>query len=69
MTNFVQAIRDHAVANYKKDGWDIVVECWADDEIVEATDGAKTLTQAIRKVKALVKPFASYRSEIMSTAW
>lgn len=30
----IPAIKKHALENYEKDGWDVLVECWDDDEIV-----------------------------------
>ncbi len=67
--NFVQAVKDFARANYNKDGWDYVVECWADDEIAQEIKGAKTAEDAIKRMKRIVKTQDDYRSEIQSTAW
>jgi hypothetical protein len=67
--DFVQAVKDFARANYNKDGWDYVVECWADDEIAQEIKGAKTAEAAIKRMKRIAKTQDDYRSEIQSTAW
>jgi hypothetical protein len=33
MENLIKAVRDHANANWGKDGWDFLVECWGDEDI------------------------------------
>lgn len=67
--DFVQAVKDYALANYNKDGWDVIVECWADDEIAFEIKGVKTAEAAIRRMHRLAKAQDDYRSEIQSTAW
>lgn len=34
----VEAVKDHALRNYTR-GWDVVVECWSDEEIAAVLDG------------------------------
>jgi len=68
-SDLVEAVKAHAIDNYEKDGWDIVVECWADDKIEEIVGRCRTIDGAIRKMRKEVKPVASYRDEIRSTAW
>ena len=31
----IQGVKDHAMAHYEDGGWDVVVECYTDDEIVD----------------------------------
>lgn len=52
---FVKEIKAFAIANYNRDGWDIVVECYSDEEIYELTARCKTAEQAIEKVGHMVK--------------
>ena len=65
----VQGVRDHAVANYEKDGWDFLVECWSNEEIAEAIDGARTLDGAIKKAKRAVSGLDERRSEVQAEVW
>lgn len=60
----VAAVREYAVSNYNKDGWDYVVECWADDEIAIEIDGCRTDAGAIKRMKAAVKPLNERRAEV-----
>ena len=46
------AVKDHAYKNYSKDGWDFLVECHTDEEVLEAIGRADTLRGAIAKVRA-----------------
>jgi len=65
----IAAVRKHALENYEKDGWDYVVECWDDDEIVKTIGFAQTEKEAISAVHKAVKTMADYRDEIQSTAF
>ena len=58
------AVRAHALENYNKGGWDILVECWSDGEIAQNIGTAKTTTGAIRNVSRAVGNIDSYRSDI-----
>lgn len=66
---FIQAVKNFAIANYEKDGWDIVVECYTDQEIAEIIGKARSEKSAINRVKAHVRPSASYRAEICAEAF
>jgi hypothetical protein len=50
----IQAIRKHAEALYNK-GWDYVVECWTDGDILEVlSDVEGDLDQAIKHLQSMV---------------
>lgn len=68
MTYSIKAIRAHAEANYNKDGWDFLVECWSDEDIAEAAGSARTDKGAIAKVKAALAPLAERRDEVRAEA-
>jgi hypothetical protein len=69
MESLVAAVKEFARNNYTKDGWDIVVECWDDKDIVKAIAGARTVKGAIAKVRKEVSDVADYRADIQATAW
>jgi uncharacterized protein YbaA (DUF1428 family) len=69
MANFVEEVKAHAAANYTEDGWDFVVECWADDEIEIATADATTAEEAIAIMAEEVGVLDEHRAEIQSTIW
>ena len=62
--DLVDAVRAHALDHYNEDGWDYVVECWEDYEILSIVRGSKSESQAIRKVRKQVKVLSDYRDEV-----
>lgn len=62
--DLIVAVRDHAFANYNTDGWDYLVECWEDGDILECLNGATTKEQAIHNVREALQPLADMRSEV-----
>jgi hypothetical protein len=64
MYTLTEAVKRHATQNYSQDGWDIVVECYSDDEIAALIGDAQTIADAIVRVFADVAPHASMRDEI-----
>ena len=69
MQDLVKAVKAHALANYEKEGWDIVVECYSDSDIAEIIKTARTPAGAIKMARAKIKPHADYRSEIQNEAF
>ena len=67
--NFAKEIKAHALANYNEGGWDIVVECYSDAELVELTANCKTAEQAIKKVGKIVGAQDDYRKDIQGEAF
>ena len=68
MNELIKAVRDHALDNYEKGGWDILVECWDDEEIAEVIGGAKTPKAAIAACKRVIGTIDEYRSDVIATA-
>lgn len=62
--DLIVAVRDHAYANYNSDGWDYLVECWEDGDILECLNGATTKEQAIHNVREALQPLADMRDEV-----
>lgn len=77
MADLVQAVKDHAVENYERDGWDFVVECYDDEMIERVLRGepgtgwarARSPQGAIKRMGSLVSAAASVRSDIEATAF
>lgn len=61
--DLIAAVRAHAVANYDKDGFDFLVECWTDDDIANAITGAKSKSGAIAAARKAVKVLADARQD------
>jgi hypothetical protein len=49
-TEWIAAIREKAKRNYNHGGWDILVECWEDSDILAAIDGCTTLEEATEAI-------------------
>ena len=62
--DLLAAVREHAVANYEVDGWDVVIECYDDDELIKIIGDTRTACCAITKVRAHVAPYATVRDDI-----
>lgn len=60
----VAAVRAHAITNYESDGWDYVVECWSDEDLLRVVATCRTARGAIRKVRAEIRPLADMRAEV-----
>ena len=69
MNDFTAAVKQHALANYEKDGWDYVVECYSDAELADIIKNCRTEKGAIKTMRAHIKPRADYRAEIQSEAF
>jgi len=50
----VAAVRDYANEHYEEGGWDYVVECWDDKDIVERIQHCTTTQQAITEIGEIV---------------
>jgi hypothetical protein len=60
----IAAVRDHALANYNRDGWDYLVECWSDGDILEVIEDATTAAAAIKRTRKALAPLAERRDEV-----
>jgi hypothetical protein len=69
LAQYVTAIKAHALTHYEQDGWDYVVETYADAEILDVIKNCRTIAGAIRTMRAHIKPRADYRAEIQSEAF
>ena len=69
IAEYVTAVKAHALANYEKEGWDYIVECYDDAQIVEVIKTARTINGAIKMVRMHIKPRADYRADIQAEAF
>lgn len=64
--DLIQAVIEHAVDHYEIEGWDILVECWSDEEIWSWIEGAASEKEAIRLAAQALKPIHDHRMEIVN---
>jgi len=62
----IDAVKAFANDNYEVDGWDAVVECYSDQDILVVIGESYTAQGAIQKVKKYVAPYVAYRTEIQA---
>lgn len=68
-TGLVEAVKAHAIKNYEKDGWDVLIECYEDEQIAGMIGKARTEAGAIKKVGVELGIYNDYRNDIMATAF
>ena len=69
MDNLIQVVKAHALAHYETAGWDFVVECWDDRDILSTLTENNCLTpeQAIKVIGEQVGIQNEHRAEILAT--
>jgi len=67
--DLIDEVKRWALANYEIDGWDILVECFSDEEIGSLIGNSITRVQAIRKCRKYVKDMDIRRKDIQATAY
>jgi len=68
-TELVQQVKEYALANYEKGGWDVIVECWDDEEIASEIGGARTLKGALRKMSFVIDVYADRQADARNSAF
>lgn len=65
MADLVKAVKAHANENYEAGGWDVIVECWEDDQIADviSEEGATTTQAAIDAFKPVVSVWADRQAD------
>ena len=69
MTDLIAAVREYALANYEKDGWDYLIECWSDEDIAGEIGKSRTVLGAISKCRRVVKLLDERRQEVRAEIW
>ncbi len=79
MTNddLIRAVRAYAQANYDEGGWDILVECWDDEDVLKACgliadpllgrhqEGpVKSIAEGIARIGTHLRTSDEYRTDI-----
>lgn len=60
----VAAVRQHAEANYTR-GWDTIVECWDDSDILRVCEGISTAAGAISVLEDVVSLYKQKEDDVM----
>jgi len=62
-TKLVEAVKAFAEEHYEDGGWDVIVECWTDADILEHIGESKTIAQALATFKDLVSIWSDRQSD------
>ena len=65
----VEAVKAHALEHYEDGGWDVIVECWEDDQIAEQIGGARTVAGALKKFADIVDIWADRQADAINSAF
>jgi len=65
ISELVQYVKDYANLHYEDGGWDVIVECWEDKDILEllTRDNATTEQEALAAFKDIVAVWADYQAD------
>lgn len=68
MSALAKELRGYALAHYNDGGWDVIIECWSDEEIdkVLTEEKAETLDDAIKAFEPLVEVWKEREAEAES---
>lgn len=65
----VDAVRAHAVEHYTEGGWDVVVEAWTDQQIIDLVHRCRTEAGAVAKVAEAAGVFDQVRADVQAEAF
>jgi len=65
----VEAVKAHALEHYEDGGWDVVVECWDDEQIAECIGRARTVKGAIEKFAPIVDVWSDRQADARNSAF
>lgn len=60
----INAVKTHAREHYRH-GWDVIVECWDDEQIADAIKGIYTVPRAIAAVGEYAGLYQEQRDNVM----
>lgn len=64
---WVKRLKQYALDHYEQDGWDYLIECFNDDEIIEMIKDKPTYVDAYLEVAEVLKLKDSVRRDIQGT--
>ena len=61
---WIDRIREHATIHYEEDGWDILVETWMDEDIIEVIDECESYEEAVYALVDILSTLDEYREDM-----
>lgn len=65
----VDFIKQYAIHHYEDGGWDVIVECWDDEDIARAIGKATTFDGALKKLADVVSVYADREADAVNSAF
>ena len=59
----IEQVKAYAREHYEDGGWDVIVECWSDEDIAEQIGSARTLNGAIKRFKDIVAIYSDRQAD------
>jgi len=69
MKDWIEKIRKHAVTHYEEDGWDFLVECWTDEELLAVATACETYEEFVEYLSETLSTIAGIREDICATGF
>ena len=60
----IKAVKQYAMEHYEEEGWDYIVECYSDEDILDIIKDSATEADAIEAVRQDIAPRAQMRDEV-----
>ncbi len=67
--SLITLVKIYAMDHYDEGGWDVIVECWDDDQIDEEIGRARSLEGAIRKLRPIVGAYSDREADAINSAF
>jgi hypothetical protein len=64
MNEIIKQLKAYALEHYEEGGWDYLVECYEDKDILEMIEGCTTYEEALAKVKRIMKIKDDVRKDV-----
>lgn len=65
----VEAVKSYALANYSRDGWDVVVEAYTDGEILEQIAHCPNEASAVSVMRKIAKAHKEQGEDVCSESF
>lgn len=67
----IERVKQHALDHYENGGWDVIVECWTDEELAQllADYNATTFEAALNALGPIVDVWADRQADARNSAF
>lgn len=62
-------IYDYAVEHYNDGGWDVIVECWTLNQIMEHIEDGESKEDALKSFESVAAVWADREADAVNSAW